>query len=235
MNGKAVRDQFGSSSRLVCAERIHMTGNTPNTAAGEPPWLTAMVAAVDAGTEALTLVRAACHPAVVNHSVRVLRYAMDLRERDGVEVGDAALLHSCLLHDLGASDLAQGWERFEVQGADLAIHLLSSHGWSPEESQPIWAAIALHTTPHIAERISPLARLVRLGVLADFGADLIDPALRQQTETHLPRADIERVLSGVVVRQALHDPRRAPAATWPAALLAAHHSGPDADSRLTGF
>jgi hypothetical protein len=202
---------------------------------GEPTWLTATAATAEAGAEAVALVRAACHPAVGNHSFRVLRYAMDLRDRDAVNVDAAALLHSCILHDLGASALAQGWERFEVQGADLAVRLLNGHGWSPEACQPVWTAIALHTTPHIAERISPLARLVRLGVLADFGADLIEPALRRATEAELPRADIERVLSGIVVRQALDDPRRAPAATWPAQLLAAHHSSPDDDSRLTAF
>jgi hypothetical protein len=194
-----------------------------------------MTAAVDAGTPALTLVREACAPAVVNHSIRVLRYATVLRDAEGVDVDDAPLLHSCLMHDLGASGLVRGWERFEVQGADLAVELLTRHGWAPEACAPIWAAIALHTTPHIAERISPLARLVRLGVLTDFGAPLVEPQLRSSTEAALPRADIERVLSGVVVQQALRDERRAPAATWPAALLAAHRADPDADARLAAF
>lgn len=212
-----------------------MTDDSDSAALVAPRWLTAMTAAVDAGAEALTLVRDVCHPAVVNHSIRVLRYATAFRDADSVDVDDALLVHSCLMHDLGVSGLARGWERFEVQGADLAIELLTGHGWSPQACAPIWAAIALHTTPHIAERISPLARLVRLGVLADFGAPLVDAALRSATESDVPRNDIERVLSGVVVQQALQDERRAPAATWPAALLAAHRADPDPDARLAGF
>ncbi|MFI6132869.1 HD domain-containing protein [Micromonospora sp. NPDC051141] len=200
-----------------------------------PPWLLQRAASADGGLDALALLRRACHPAVVNHSIRVLRYGLYFTEREGIELDDAMLLHSCLMHDLGASGLAQGPERFEVQGADLAVQLLAAHGWTSEACQPIWTAIALHTTPHVAERISPLARVVRLSVMADFGADLLDSDIREMVEAELPRLDIERVLSGVVVEQALRDERRAPEASWPAALLAAHRSAPDPDARLAAF
>lgn len=80
-----------------------------------------------------------------------------------------------------------------------------------------------------------MTRLVRLGVRADFGDDLVDPALRRATEAEFPRLDAERVLSAVVVDQAVQDARRAPATSWAAALLAAHRASSDTHGRLRAF
>jgi hypothetical protein len=200
-----------------------------------PAWLAEAVTDVPAGDAALALIADACRPAITQHSIRTLRYAMDIAGRAEPDVDYAALVLACLLHDLGASELAAGAERFEVQGADLAVNLLAEHGWEPGARQDVWVAIATHTSPHIAERLSPLTRSLRLGVLADFGADLISPALRRETEELHPRLQVEHVLSGVVVEQALIDERRAPAASWPAALLEAHRSSTDPDARLKAF
>ncbi|EEB93572.1 hypothetical protein MPER_07748 [Moniliophthora perniciosa FA553] len=38
----------------------------------------------------------------------------------------------------------------------------------------VWTAIALHTSPGIAERIDPFTRLVRLGVNMDFSRTVRD-------------------------------------------------------------
>ncbi|ROP26921.1 HD domain-containing protein [Pseudokineococcus lusitanus] len=210
-----------------------------DAAAPHPPltagWLVEVADRVPAGRAALDLLGGACHPAVAHHSARTLRYALDLADRSGADVDRDALVHACLLHDLGASALAVGPERFEVQGADLAVALLAEHGWAPSRREQVWAAIAVHTSPHVAERLSPLTRLVRLGVRADFGDDLVDPALRRATEADHPRLDAERVLSGVVVDAALRDGRRAPETSWAAALLAAHRASPDPDARLAAF
>lgn len=118
-------------------------------------WLVELVDQVPAGREALDLVNGACPTAIAHHSARTLRYALHIADRAQVDVDRAALVHACLMHDLGASDLAVGAERFEVQGADLAVALLAEHGWAPERREPVWAAIAVHTSPHIAERMSP--------------------------------------------------------------------------------
>lgn len=204
-------------------------------AASEPLWLRRLVERVPTAPQALALLSASCPAAIMHHSMRVLRYAFALRDSETADVDDGVLLHSCLLHDLGASALAGGPERFEVQGADLAVALLVGYGWTPARRAAVWAAIALHTSPQIAERISGTACLVRLAVRADFGEALIDADLRKSTEEDLPRLDIERVLSAVVVEQAVQDERRAPAGSWPAALLAAHRAGPGPDARLAAF
>ncbi|MEW2428765.1 HD domain-containing protein [Micromonospora sp. NPDC047644] len=194
-----------------------------------------LVHTVPGGPAALALLNDACEPAIVHHSIRVLRYALALREQDNLDVEDEVLVHSCLLHDIGASRLASGPERFEVQGADLAVNLLIGQGWRTDRLEAVWTAIAVHTSPHIAERISAPARLVRLAVRADFSDDLITPELRRATEDDLPRLDVERVLSGVVVAQAEIDQRRAPGGSWPGDLLAAHRCGSGPDARLAGF
>ena len=219
---------------MADAEFWLMTGNSQD-AGTSLPWLRILVEQVPAAPQALALLTASCPAAVMHHSIRVLRYALVLRDAEHADVDDAVLLHSCLLHDVGASALAVGPERFEVQGADLAVALLVSYGWTPEKRATVWTAIALHTSPHIAERVNAAARLVRLAVRADFGDALIDDDLRQATEGALPRLDIERVLSAVVVEQAAQDERRAPGGSWPAALLSAHRAGSGPDARLAGF
>jgi len=202
------------------------------------PWLLAVVDQVATAPQALALLTRSCAAAIVHHSARTLRYALATTKREDVAVDHAALVHACLLHDLGASVLATSAERFEVQGADLAVQFLEQHeedGWPQSRREAVWAAIAVHTSPHIAERMSPLTRLVRLGVRADFGEDLVDPSLRRAAEQDHPRGDVERVLSGVVVESALQDERRAPMSSWPAGLLAAHRASPDPDARLAAF
>lgn len=200
------------------------------------PWLVEAAAAVAGGAQTLALVAAAEEPAIAHHSARTHRYAAALAAREGLTGLDAGVLfHACLLHDVGASALLTGAERFEVGGADLAATALAAHGYTAEQRQEVWQAVALHTSPHIAERMGPVTRLVRLGVRADFGDDLVDAALRAEVERELPRLDVERVLSRVVVEQALAEPGRAPGVSWPAALLAAHRASPHPDARLTAF
>ena len=71
--------------------------------------------------QALALLNGACAAAIVHHSARTLRYALATTKREDVAVDHAALVHACLLHDLGASVLVRSAERFEVQGADAKI------------------------------------------------------------------------------------------------------------------
>ena len=199
------------------------------------PWLSEMLAEVRSGPTVLKLLTGASAPAIAQHAVRTLRYALATAEQEDIEVDLAALVPACLLHDIGATALAVGAERFEVQGADIAAHLLEQQGEPEQRRAAVWRAIALHTSPHIAERIDPLTRLVRLGVRIDFGLPLVSHAMRAAVELEHPRLDVERVLSGVVVEQAIRDGRRAPSASWPANLLAAHRAGPDPDGRLAAF
>ncbi|MEU3244678.1 MULTISPECIES: HD domain-containing protein [unclassified Streptomyces] len=177
-------------------------------------------------------VRSALEPAIFNHSVRVWLLADHLARREGLHgLESEALAVACLFHDAGTAQRYDGPQRFEVEGADAARMFLAEHGaaWPEPLLQDVWQAIALHTSPGIAERMGGLTRLVRLGVLADFGrSDLIESAGEQLLASldELPRLSIETVLGDAVVEQAMRSPGKAPSASWPGVLLSAHLADP---------
>ena len=171
-------------------------------------------------TGALDLARGHEHPAVLNHSLRTYLQAARLGAEEHVEYDRRLLFCACVLHDIGTADAYDGAQRFEVDGADAAARYLTGHGLAAADVDQVWEAIALHTSPQIAERRGPLAMLTRRGVLADFsGTD--------RFADRYPRLDIERVLAGAVVAQALRNPAKAPSSSWPGQLLAAHLAGRD--------
>ncbi|MDX3098313.1 HD domain-containing protein [Streptomyces sp. ME01-24h] len=176
-------------------------------------------------------VRGVLDPAVLNHSVRVWLLADHVGRREGVRGREReALAVACLFHDAGTARAYDGPQRFEVEGADAAVAFLHGHGCHALLVRRVWEAVALHTSPGIAERMGTLPRLVRLGVLADFGAeDVLGPGDAEELApllSGLPRRNIEIVLADAVVEQALRRPEKAPPATWPGGLLAAHLSDP---------
>ena len=173
--------------------------------------------------------------AILNHSLRVFVFAKWLGEREKSPlVADdhqlELLFVACICHDMGATHHHDGEQRFEVEGADAAVSFLRSHNVTEEDSHQVWIGIALHTSPGIAERIDPFSRLVRLGVLLDFRQktrDQLDAnAYFDQVVAMVPRLDIEKVLGSAVVAQALQNPDKAPAASWPGNLLRAHLEDP---------
>ncbi|MFJ9043448.1 HD domain-containing protein [Streptomyces sp. NPDC102347] len=177
-------------------------------------------------------VRAILHPAILNHSVRVWLLADHLGRQQGLEGEEReALAVACLFHDAGTAAAHDGPQRFEVEGADAASTFLTDHGWPEPLVRQVWEAVALHTSPGIAERMGTLPRLVRLAVLADFGrTGLIGSGDREtlaRALARIPRLDIETALGDAVVAQALRFPDKAPPSSWPGGLLAAHRAHPD--------
>lgn len=77
----------------------------------------------------------------------------------------------------------------------------------------------------------PLARLVRSGVKLDFrvsGSDGLVPEEEvRAVEEDFPRGEIEKVLGDAVVDQAVRNPDKAPAASWPGVLLRAKRDEPE--------
>lgn len=73
------------------------------------------------------------------------------------------------MHDLGVGDLARGDTQLEVEGADLVAALLTEHSVDTGDVDRVWEAIALHTSPGIAERRGLLAYQTREGVAIDLG------------------------------------------------------------------
>lgn len=176
---------------------------------------------------ALELARRHEHPAILNHSIRTFLHAEHAAAL-GLDHDRDELYVACVLHDLGTADAYNGTQRFEVDGADAAADFLASQGVPADARHRIWEAIALHTCAGIAERMAPLTRLVRAGVVRDFGGPTDLDAL-------LPRLDVEYHLARAVVRQALTNPAKAPAATWPGGLLRAHLADPHTDGPNPAF
>ncbi|EXJ81378.1 hypothetical protein A1O3_07669 [Capronia epimyces CBS 606.96] len=189
------------------------------------PSATICVAAFDLVTSALPL-------SIVHHCLRVYLFAKWLAEKEAKEWVDSELLFvACICHDLGASHRYNGSQRFEVEGADAAAQLLRGYGRPESEAHEVWTAIALHTSPGIAERIAPLARLVRMGVLFDFRPATREAlgavAYAKTVEATLPRLEIEQVLGDAVVQQAVQNPQKAPAASWPNNLFKSYLENPE--------
>jgi hypothetical protein len=175
---------------------------------------------------AIELASAHEHPALVNHSVRTYLHAVFAARGLGIDYPADLLFLACILHDIGTADAYDGKQRFEVEGADAAATFLTEQGMAADRVDQVWEAIALHTSPHIAERRGPVTALTRLGVRADFGAATGGGAAdRAVFEERYPRLEIERVLADAVVAQALRDPGKAPASSWPGGLLQAHLAG----------
>ena len=180
-------------------------------------------------------------PPILYHSIRVYLYAQTLAEHRQDSWGkpdkQQLLFVACVLHDIGCAPEYDGPQRFEVEGADAAAALLRQFGPQVDESDihQVWTAIALHTSPGIAERISDLARLVREGVLIDFGKDMAlrsvfgdddSRALVANFEKLYPRLDVEKELGDCVVNQCKRRPEKAPAPSWPGILYRAAIENP---------
>jgi len=177
---------------------------------------------------ALELAHESEQPAILNHSIRTFLYANLAAGANPLDAPDDDLLFvAAVLHDIGTADRFDGPQRFEVEGADAAASYLHAQGLDRRDVDRVWEAIALHTSPGIAERRGPLTRLIRLAVRTDFGHSGITPELRQEIELLYPRLGIEIVLADAVVAQALHRPEserleKAPPSSWPGGLLSAH-------------
>lgn len=184
------------------------------------------------------------HPSILAHSIRVFLYARSLGVRESsawVHADRLALLFTaCILHDIGTAEIHNGSQRFEIEAADFSTALLTSRGVSAADAHEVWVAIACHTSPGIADRISTLARLVRTGVKTDFknaeALKLVEEGEIEDYETLLPRQRIENVLADAVVDQCKRDPsNKAPKVSWPWSLYSSWMEDPEWTGVNRGF
>ncbi|KAF4453041.1 metal dependent phosphohydrolase [Fusarium austroafricanum] len=193
---------------------------------------------------ALNLARDLLPIPILNHSLRVYLLARYLAEEDHSPYSTdqlSLLFVAAILHDIGTTDQFNGEQRFEICSADCAKAHLLKDGYSEAKAHQVWTAIAIHTSPGIAERIDPLSRLIRLGVTCDFGAEDYRRSMGveeyyRSIEALLPRLDAEKCLGDAVVKQASKIPHvdsltwpsdtKFPKASWPGILLRAHAENP---------
>jgi hypothetical protein len=164
-------------------------------------------------------------PYLYNHSVRAYVFGRALGQGRGLEPGedydDELLFLGCVLHDVGLTQPGDGDQRFEVDGADLAVQFLRDNGLPPERAEVVWDAIALHTSLGIANRKRPEIALMQAGTAADVmgGPADLPPGLADQTLDVLPRLGLQNSIREAITAQAAVKPAKAPPYTLPGELV----------------
>jgi hypothetical protein len=150
-----------------------------------------------------------------HHSVRSYLFARALGEQRGIHAGtdydDELLFAACLLHDMGLTEQGNGQQRFEVDGADLAVAFLAEHGMDGERSEIVWDAIALHTSGGIANRKRPEVALSQAGILADVfaaGREELPAGFADSVHRELPRLGLGTELANAIVGQVTDNPHK---------------------------
>src|SRR5271154_1670592 len=140
--------------------------------------------------DAIDLARSSLEPYLFNHVIRSWLFGILLSE-DAERPADPELLAvAAVLHDLGLTDSYAAVDRFEVDGANAARSFLKARGISTHQTQVVWDAIALHTTPSIALHKEPEVVATHSGIAADVlgaGLDRIPPDKQRAVLTEFPR------------------------------------------------
>src|ERR1700730_8109880 len=118
--------------------------------------------------EATELVRDTESPLLFNHSTRVYYFGSLAGKRRGLKFDPELLYIGAMFHDMGLTpEYSSKSDRFEVDGANGARAFLRQHNISKQETDTVWTAIALHTTPGIPQYMHPVVALLTNGVEMD--------------------------------------------------------------------
>ncbi|MGV9817401.1 HD domain-containing protein [Nocardia xishanensis] len=122
-------------------------------------------------------------PHLRNHSVRGYLFSRAVAAGHGLSPGsgyDEELMYLiCALHDIGLGDIANGDQRFEVDGADYAARFLEDNGVTDDRVDIVWDAIAAHTSglsdsPVYRRRRRPEIWIAVQGIGIDIGGSPAD-------------------------------------------------------------
>ncbi|MEV0293742.1 HD domain-containing protein [Nocardia sp. NPDC050710] len=203
------------------------------TAAQEDSLALPSTALADKTTEFVT---ASLEPHLRNHSIRGYLFGRAIAAQQGLHPGadyDAETMYLiCILHDIGLAEIANGSQRFEMDGADYAAQFLEGNGVTDARVDTIWDAIATHTSgftgsPVYRRRRPPEAWIAVDGIGLDVGGSPADlpPGYADRVHAAYPRLGGTPALTRSIEVQALADPRKAPPATLPGEIV--HQRHPD--------
>jgi hypothetical protein len=120
-------------------------------------------------------VRASLPEVVTGHASRVFVFASLEARRENYSCDDDTLYVAAMFANMGLSAAyAHSALRYEIDSADAACAFLKHHGVPSGVLDDVWRAIALHMTPGLPARTSPLARLLSSAVRMDLFADHLD-------------------------------------------------------------
>jgi hypothetical protein len=118
--------------------------------------------------EITELVRDTESELLFNHSNRVYCFGALTGLRRGLRFDRELLYAGAMFHDMGLTrQHSSQTERFEVDGANAAVNFLKAHKLAQSDTDLVWTAIALHTTPGIPRHMHPVIALVTAGVEMD--------------------------------------------------------------------
>jgi hypothetical protein len=163
---------------------------------------------------------------LINHSIRSYLFARSFAKSSNLhpdaDYDDRLLFLATILHDIGLTAEGSGDQRFEVDGADRAARFARAHGLGDDAAELVWDAVALHTSPGIANRKAPEISLAFTGIAADifeFGADQLDPHIITHAHQRLPRRGLRETLIRQVADQLVENPRKHVPSSFPAEAL----------------
>ncbi|WP_423396183.1 phosphohydrolase [Burkholderia sp. LMG 21824] len=149
---------------------------------------------------------------ITDHACRVFVLASLAARRAGETLDADALYVAAMYANMGLSPAyGRSTERYELDSADAAHAFLLRHQTSQRLRDDVWRAIALHTTPGVAARVSPLARALASAVATDLmatGFDAYSTDERRALLAAYPRGDgfgdafLDAVARGVAHRPA---------------------------------
>jgi hypothetical protein len=162
---------------------------------------------------------------VANHSLRSYLFAREVAAAKGlkrdVDYDDELVFLSCILHDLGATEAANGDQRFEVDGADAAARFLRDHGVQEARVTTVWQAIALHTSIGLAHKFGAEQAVTQMGISTDIvgtDSDLLPQGFADRVHSSLPRYDLGYALAEVIARQVEANPAKGHPMNFPGHL-----------------
>jgi hypothetical protein len=157
--------------------------------------------------DATDLSRSLLEPFLFNHVMRSWLFGILLSEAAEVAPDAELLAVAAILHDLGLTERYTAENRFEVDGANAAREFMRNRGISAQQTQVVWDAIALHTTPTLALHKEPEVVMTHSGIAVDVlgaGLDRIPQEKQRAILTAFPRLAFKDEFKGClcnVVRQ----------------------------------
>jgi len=148
-------------------------------------------------------------PSLVNHSVRVYAWAIELARHDRLQFDPEILYVAAMLHDIGLVPAYDLGGCYEVDGAIAAERLVGEAGEPEARARAIYDVIALHN-----DETLPLDAAAEVVLLWDSaGTDVtgnryadVRPAIIPGLLAAYPRLDFKREFTELLVDQASRKP-----------------------------
>jgi hypothetical protein len=208
----------------------------PPPLAGAAPVSSVLIPDTEAARAAEALCRDASSWALYAHAARSFLFGSLIARRRHVSVDAEALYVGCVLHDLGLTPAYEDAVRpFEEVGADIAVDLVASLGWTEERRENVRRAIVMHMAVGIADAESPETRMLEAGVACDVtgdGLDVLDGSDVEAVLQRLPRGTFKRDFTPLMVREAERKPCSAAAQLARLGLIGQLERAPFKDSTL---